>query len=104
MACTGGHVYPALAIAEAFKRKHKEDVEIHFIGTARGLESKVVPEKGYPLHLLNMGRFAGVSRYEKLMTLLFLPIAFLQAFLLIVRYRPRVVLGVEWHASVPAIR
>jgi UDP-N-acetylglucosamine--N-acetylmuramyl-(pentapeptide) pyrophosphoryl-undecaprenol N-acetylglucosamine transferase len=45
---TGGHVFPSLAVAQALSRE--PDVEIAFIGTARGLESRLVPEAGWPLH------------------------------------------------------
>ena len=100
---TGGHVYPAVAIAEAFSRKFNGNINIHFVGTARGIESKVVPEKGFPLHLLPMGRFANVSNFEKLKTLLFFPLAFFKALWLIIRYRPRVILGVGGYASVPPL-
>ncbi|MDZ7721911.1 MAG: undecaprenyldiphospho-muramoylpentapeptide beta-N-acetylglucosaminyltransferase [candidate division KSB1 bacterium] len=55
---TGGHLYPALAIAEMIKR-NQPDCDIHFIGTARGVETRVVPKQGYPLHLIAV---RGVAR------------------------------------------
>ena len=43
---TGGHIYPGVAIANEFKRRD-EEVEILFVGTARGLESKIIPREGF---------------------------------------------------------
>ena len=45
---TGGHIYPALALADELKRRHPE-CEILYVGTARGLENKIVPPRGYKL-------------------------------------------------------
>ena len=46
---TGGHLYPAIAIAEEVLRRHP-DAEIHFVGTRHGLEARVIPKLGYQLH------------------------------------------------------
>ena len=51
---TGGHVIPALAIAAAIKSAYGAD--IYFIGTARGLETRLVPQAGYPLKLIEIGQ------------------------------------------------
>lgn len=52
---TGGHLFPALAIADELKRR-KHEIEIVFIGTKRGLEARLVPERGYRLlHLEVIG-------------------------------------------------
>lgn len=45
---TGGHIYPALALADELKRRHSE-CEILYVGTAQGLEQKIVPQRGYEL-------------------------------------------------------
>ncbi len=100
---TGGHVYPALAIADALEKKYPGKIDFHFLGTKRGMEVKVVPEHGIQLHLLKIGRFAGVSKFEKIMTLLFMPLAFAQALWLILRYRPKAIIGVGGYASFPAV-
>ena len=55
---TGGHLYPALAIAQKLEKTVKE-CEIHFVGTKKGIENRVVPEHGYPLHLISV---RGVTR------------------------------------------
>src|SRR5205823_3673098 len=50
---TGGHIYPGLAVAEELRRRHP-DWDISFVGTLRGLESRVLPETGFHLHLINV--------------------------------------------------
>ncbi len=99
---TGGHVYPALAIAEALTAINPQ-CEIHFFGTKRGIEKLVIPTKGYPLHLIPIGRFNNISSFEKIKTIVFLPIAFLKAFFLLLKYKPKVVLGVGGYASLPVV-
>ena len=53
---TGGHIYPAIAIAEKIK-KENPDAEILFVGTERGLEKTLVPQNGYPLIFLKVRGF-----------------------------------------------
>ncbi len=100
---TGGHLYPALAIAREIVRR-EPDADVRFIGTARGLEVQIVPKTGFQLHLLTMGSgFARRGWLSRLQTLLSLPLAVAQAVLLILKYRPRWILGVGGYASVPMV-
>lgn len=100
---TGGHVYPALSMAEAFK-KQNSDFDVHFVGTTKGIESRLVPEAGYKLHFVEIGRMNhNVSTKEKLFTLLCLPFAFLKSFFLLLKLRPKAVVGVGGYASVPVM-
>jgi UDP-N-acetylglucosamine--N-acetylmuramyl-(pentapeptide) pyrophosphoryl-undecaprenol N-acetylglucosamine transferase len=55
---TGGHIFPALALAEAI-RKAEPDAQVRFVGTARGLETKYVPAAGYPLELVPSAQVTG---------------------------------------------
>jgi UDP-N-acetylglucosamine--N-acetylmuramyl-(pentapeptide) pyrophosphoryl-undecaprenol N-acetylglucosamine transferase len=55
---TGGHVYPALAIAEALRDLDKS-VDIHFLGTPTGFESKAVPRTGEKFHTISSGGLVG---------------------------------------------
>lgn len=50
---TGGHVYPSLAVAEALQEA-RDDIDVTFVGTARGLESRLIPEAGWPLHTIGV--------------------------------------------------
>jgi undecaprenyldiphospho-muramoylpentapeptide beta-N-acetylglucosaminyltransferase len=104
---TGGHVYPALAVAEELVRRGHPRTGIRFIGAARGLEATAVPAAGFAVDLLpgrgirrslelaawrdNAGALVGALR------------AFGRAFRLVGRLRPRVVLGVGGYASLPTV-
>jgi len=98
---TGGHIIPALAIADELKARH--GAEILFVGTARGLESRLVPQAGYPLELIRVGQLNNVSLATRLRTLLDLPLGLLQCVSLLRRFRPSVVIGVGGYASGPAM-
>ncbi len=100
---TGGHIYPALAIADAFVKK-QPGVEIAFVGTPTGLENKIIPEHGFPLHHLPIGRLnSNVSLRERLTTLCLMPLAFFKSWRVLGTYRPDFVLGVGGHASGPLL-
>lgn len=100
---TGGHVYPALSMAEAFKKADPK-LDIHFVGTQKGMEFKLVPEAGFKLHLVEIGRMNhNVSKKEKFITLLTLPLAFLKSLFLLLKLRPKAVVGVGGYASVPVM-
>lgn len=100
---TGGHIYPALAIAEALKEQ-RPDITVEFVGTRSGLENKIIPPKGYRLHHLPIGRLnSNVSLGERLKTLLLLPMALVKSFLLVQRENPDFVLGVGGYASGPIL-
>lgn len=96
---TGGHVYPALAVAlELLSRGYR----VEWIGTARGLEHRVVPAAGITLHCLSMRGVRGKSVFDKLLAVLFLVIAVLQALWLVLRRGPRCVVGMGGYVSGPA--
>lgn len=100
---TGGHIYPGLAIAQAFE-KEKPGLKVEFIGSPSGLESQLVPRAGYRLHHLSIGRLnRNVRSGERLKTLLLLPWAFLKAIWLVWRLKPRLVLGVGGAVSGPSV-
>jgi UDP-N-acetylglucosamine--N-acetylmuramyl-(pentapeptide) pyrophosphoryl-undecaprenol N-acetylglucosamine transferase len=97
---TGGHLFPGVAVAEAVLA---EGGEVVFVGTAKGIEARVVPGLGWPLELMTVegikgrglrGLFAGLSR---------LPRAWLQARAILRRIRPDAVLGVGGYASGPIV-
>jgi UDP-N-acetylglucosamine--N-acetylmuramyl-(pentapeptide) pyrophosphoryl-undecaprenol N-acetylglucosamine transferase len=98
---TGGHILPALAVARSLVAHH--DAEILFVGTARGMESRLVPEAGFHLRLIEIGQLKNVSLLTKLRTLIDLPRSFFACRKLIRDFRPDVVFGVGGYASGPAM-
>ncbi len=98
---TGGHVIPALAIARELVSQY--NAEVRFLGTARGLETRLVPDAGFPLELVRVGQLNNVSLRTRLRTLADLPLGLLACMRLLRRFRPHVVLGVGGYASGPAM-
>ncbi len=98
---TGGHVIPALAIARELRDQH--GAEVRFVGTARGLETRLVPEAGFALELIHVGQLKNVSLLTRLRTLADLPLGLLRCVSLIRSFRPDVVIGVGGYASGPAM-
>ncbi len=98
---TGGHVIPALAIAGALKSAY--GAEVCFIGTSRGMETRLVPQAGYALELIDVGQLNRVSLATKLKTLAALPRGIFYCMRLLRRWQPQVVVGVGGYASGPAM-
>ena len=98
---TGGHIIPALAIAQELKKQF--DAEVVFVGTARGLETRLVPAAGFPLHLIEVGALNKVNLRTRLRTVAELPRSVRQALRLMLDFRPNIVIGVGGYASGPAM-
>jgi len=92
---------PALAIADVLEQQYQ--AKLLFVGTARGLESRLVPQAGYTLELVKVGQFNNVSLSTRLRTLLDLPKSVLHCRRLLMDFRPHVVIGVGGYASGPAM-
>jgi UDP-N-acetylglucosamine--N-acetylmuramyl-(pentapeptide) pyrophosphoryl-undecaprenol N-acetylglucosamine transferase len=98
---TGGHIIPALAVARELIARHA--AEVLFVGTARGMETRLVPEAGFNLRLIDVGPLKNVSLMTRLRTLLSLPRSIVACQGLIREFRPNVVFGVGGYASGPAM-
>jgi UDP-N-acetylglucosamine--N-acetylmuramyl-(pentapeptide) pyrophosphoryl-undecaprenol N-acetylglucosamine transferase len=98
---TGGHVVPALAIGRALRDQHGADVR--FIGTTRGIESRLVPEAGFHLELVRSGQLKNVSLATRLKTLADVPLGVLHCVQLMRSFKPQIVVGVGGYASGPAM-
>jgi len=96
---TGGHVFPALAVAAELRRRRNEVV---FVGVEQGIETKVVPAAGLTLRTLPGAGFKGVSAAGKLRSLSLLPWSLWGSVQLLREFRPAVVFGVGGYASGPA--
>ncbi len=99
---TGGHVFPGVALAEEVVGRHPDN-DVVFVGTARGLEARVVPEAGFPIELIDVKGLKGKGPLKLLANLLMLPRAFLQCLRVLRRWRPDVVVGVGGYASGPVV-
>ncbi len=98
---TGGHIVPALAVARELAAKH--GAEVLFVGTARGLETRLVPAAGFPLRLIDVGPLKSVSLLTRLRTIFRLPGSIGECKRLMREFRPGAVLGVGGYASGPAM-
>ncbi|PIS10686.1 MAG: undecaprenyldiphospho-muramoylpentapeptide beta-N-acetylglucosaminyltransferase [Bdellovibrio sp. CG10_big_fil_rev_8_21_14_0_10_47_8] len=100
---TGGHIYPGIAVARALQ-EIEPSVEVFFVGTRSGLESKILGKENLPLFLIEGGKlnFSGAP-LTKLISLLKLPLGFFQSVFLLLKYRPSFVLGVGGYASGPFV-
>jgi UDP-N-acetylglucosamine--N-acetylmuramyl-(pentapeptide) pyrophosphoryl-undecaprenol N-acetylglucosamine transferase len=98
---TGGHVIPALAIARELRDAH--GAEVRFVGTARGLETRLVPEAAFRLDLVRSGQLKNVSLATRLRTAIDLPLGVMECVRLLREFRPQVIVGVGGYASGPAM-
>lgn len=95
---TGGHVFPALAVADELKQ---QGYDIHWLGTAAGIEAELVPKSGYPLHCINVTGLRGKGK----LALLAAPWKIIKAIYQAVQFmrivRPSAVLGLGGFATGP---
>jgi UDP-N-acetylglucosamine--N-acetylmuramyl-(pentapeptide) pyrophosphoryl-undecaprenol N-acetylglucosamine transferase len=98
---TGGHVIPALAIAHELQKRY--GAEVLFIGTARGIENRLVPAAGFELKLVKVGALNKVSLKTRVKTLFDLPRAVWDARRILTEFQPDIVIGVGGYASGPAM-
>ncbi len=100
---TGGHTYPAVAVAQELVRRGHPAASVRFVGGRRGIEGRVVPEAGFAIDLL-----AGRGLQRRLTPANFGAIfgacsAFLRALRIVRRHRPRIVVGFGGYASLPCV-
>ena len=99
---TGGHLYPGIAIARELAAR-RPGATITFAGTARGIETKVVPREGFELDLLRIAGLKGRSPLAAIRGVALLPMSFADAWRIISRRKPDVVVGVGGYASGPVV-
>ena len=99
---TGGHLFPAIALAEAFMKKSGEN-QVRFITTQRALDSQLLAERGFSFMPLKMEGLKGKGASGKLRSLYQLPGAFSRSLKIIGEYRPEMVLGVGGYVSGPVV-
>jgi len=99
---TGGHIYPGIAVAKEIMRRAAGS-EVRFVGTARGLENKLVPQAGFELSLIDSAGLKNVGLVARARGLVVLPKSFLAARNLIRAFRPDVVVGAGGYVSGPVV-
>ncbi|OLB60956.1 MAG: hypothetical protein AUI11_11810 [Acidobacteria bacterium 13_2_20CM_2_66_4] len=99
---TGGHLYPGIAVARELLAR-RSDAQVSFAGTARGIESRVVPREGFPLDLIRSGGLKGKSLADLARGASLLPLGLIDAWGIVSARRPDVVIGVGGYSSGPVV-
>ena len=99
---TGGHIYPGIAVANEILRRWP-DSEIRFVGTARGLENKLVPQAGFELSIIESTGLKNVGAVARVRGLFVIPKSLWAARILIRSFRPDIVIGAGGYVSGPVL-
>lgn len=99
---TGGHLFPAIAIADEIKRL-QPGVEILFVGTKKKIESRVVPEKNYALRTIWISGFHRKFHWSNVLFPLKVFVALMQSFFIIQKFKPDVVIGTGAYVAGPVL-
>src|SRR5688500_1747663 len=99
---TGGHLYPGIAVARELVAR-VPDARVTFVGTAAGIESRVIPREGFELELIRSAGLKGKSLLSLVRGLGLLPMSAADAWRVIERRRPSVVIGVGGYSSGPVV-
>ncbi len=99
---TGGHIYPGIAVAQEIMRRDANS-KVQFVGTARGLETRLVPQAGFELSLIESAGLKNVRLGARLKGLAILPKSFVSARKLMSAFQPDVVVGAGGYVSGPVV-
>jgi len=99
---TGGHLFPGVAIAEELRARDPQ-ATIRFVGTARGIEARVLPELGEDLALIEVSGLKTVGAWGAIKGVFRLPRALWQAQRIVKQFKPDAVVGVGGYASGPVV-
>ncbi|HYX28676.1 MAG TPA: undecaprenyldiphospho-muramoylpentapeptide beta-N-acetylglucosaminyltransferase [Pyrinomonadaceae bacterium] len=99
---TGGHIYPGIAVAKEITRRDPSSV-IRFVGTARGLENRLVPQSGFELSIIESAGLVNMGLMQRLRGLMILPKSFFDARRVIKAFAPDVVVGAGGYVSGPVL-
>jgi len=98
---TGGHLFPGLAVADALAKRRP--CRIVFVGSSRGIETRVVTKRGFPLRTLPVRALRGQGPLGLVTAALRLPASLVSAWRLVAELRPELLIGVGGYASAPAV-
>jgi UDP-N-acetylglucosamine--N-acetylmuramyl-(pentapeptide) pyrophosphoryl-undecaprenol N-acetylglucosamine transferase len=99
---TGGHIYPGIAVAQEVLQRDAGS-KVRFVGTARGLEARLVPQSGFELSLIESAGLKNVSALARLRGLAVLPKSLLAARSVIREFQPDIVVGAGGYVSGPVL-
>jgi UDP-N-acetylglucosamine--N-acetylmuramyl-(pentapeptide) pyrophosphoryl-undecaprenol N-acetylglucosamine transferase len=99
---TGGHIYPGIAVAKEIMRRDTQS-EVRFVGTARGLETRLVPNAGFELSLIESAGLVNMGIEARVRGLAILPKSFFKARRLLKEFDPDVVVGAGGYVSGPVL-
>jgi UDP-N-acetylglucosamine--N-acetylmuramyl-(pentapeptide) pyrophosphoryl-undecaprenol N-acetylglucosamine transferase len=99
---TGGHLFPAVAVAEKIKIK-KPEAEILFVGTKTRIEGKVIPELGYLFKSIWIKGFSRKMTIENLLFPLKVIVSVFQSILISLKFKPKVAIGSGGYVAGPAV-
>jgi UDP-N-acetylglucosamine--N-acetylmuramyl-(pentapeptide) pyrophosphoryl-undecaprenol N-acetylglucosamine transferase len=106
---TGGHIFPALAVAEELRARSETAVpegatyEPLFVGTGRGLEARLIPQAGYALETIEGAGLKGIKGWNRFLNLTALPQSAFDAGRVLRRFRPHVVVGMGGYIAGPVM-
>ncbi|MDK2793503.1 MAG: UDP-N-acetylglucosamine--N-acetylmuramyl-(pentapeptide) pyrophosphoryl-undecaprenol, partial [Caldanaerobacter sp.] len=99
---TGGHIYPAVAIAKEIL-KNEQDAQILFVGTEKGLEKELVPREGFELVTIEVQGFKRKLSFDTLKTVYKAFTGFKQANKILKDFKPHVVIGTGGYVCGPVL-
>ena len=99
---TGGHIYPALSIADSLKNKFINS-ELLFVGSKNRMEMKIIPDRGYKIRGLNISGFNRKVSISNLLLPFKLIISLFQSLIILIKFRPNLVIGTGGFASGPIL-
>jgi UDP-N-acetylglucosamine--N-acetylmuramyl-(pentapeptide) pyrophosphoryl-undecaprenol N-acetylglucosamine transferase len=99
---TGGHLYPGIAVAHALQKRDAR-TQVTFVGTAKGIEARIVPEEGFPLDVIRSAGLKGKSAGAVARGVGLLPLSAFDAWQVLTRRRPDLVIGVGGYSSGPVV-
>lgn len=98
---TGGHLYPGIALAKEFQRMGTAD--ILFVGTKKGIESEVLNKEGFSLAKIRVSGIMSKGFLKTLASVFILPIGLIDSLIILLRFRPDIVIGIGGYISGPII-
>ena len=101
---TGGHIFPALAVAEEIaRRRNSSAAQFQFLGTARGLESRLIERAGFPYRAIRAAGLKGIRGWRRVANAAVLPRTFGESFGALRAFRPDVVIGMGGYVAGPVL-